>query len=745
MEQGKVLIVEPRRLACRSLAGYVAKLADTPLGQKVGYAVRFDNQSTAETQALFVTPGIALRWLADGKLNDFDTVILDEFHERRWDTDLFLALLRARQYDHTAGPAIRAQRLVVTSATLEGKRLATYLDAEYLKAEGKLFPVEVRYTEQRELPRLKQIEERVKGAIDAVYPDTQGDILVFLPGKGEIHAVQKALSSHPHAEVIPLHAGADNQTQDKALSIARHRRIILSTNVAETSLTIPGVKVVVDSGLERRTHHRNARTVLGLHCVSQASADQRRGRAGRTAPGLCLRLWGKQARLEPFTPPEIEREELTELLLAAAAAGASVGDLRFPNPLPEHAVQRAQTMLKKMHAIDAQGRITEHGKRLFPLPLDPLFAHLITAMPNEQTKCAMADLAAALSVSRPLIKPTQDPQVGEALQEWIGLTCDALTQIQLIRSDPPKPIPVNRPALQEARKIAGHTRKMLGIQTQGDQTPIPRNELLSAVAKASPELVYVQRRKREALGNEYSEVLVGKESYVPGNVRAAVVFDQHHVPGKGMNQTINMGTCLASVSFAQLAAWEMGHIEDRQPQWTNGQVQVQRERIYAGRTIHSETIVPQKSALRHALTRLILDNTLMKPAGETLLKDVAAWNLYIDLKIDEGDQVDAETWLVSRLESLGVVEQEDLELINAEDLRFEGIPPWERERFDRLYPRTVQLSNLHMQVHYEAGKKRITLEKTSGRRKNPPQRKELPAWQGWRIRFRDASRVVELP
>ncbi|MFP4614510.1 MAG: helicase-related protein [Thiohalorhabdus sp.] len=733
-ERGPVLIVEPRRMAARSLARHVAELRGGVVGGEVGYAVRFDARHGPDTRIVFVTPGVALRWLAADGLAGFATVVLDEFHERRWDTDLLAALLKG---------AAR-HRLVVTSATVAGTRLARYLEGTRLEAEGRTHPVDIAYAGDPSLPSTKHLEQRVAKAVRRMLQETdEGDILVFLPGRGEIRAAEQALSGIG-TEVIPLHAGVDTAVQDRALRAADHRRVILATNVAETSLTLPGVRVVVDSGLERRTHHRGGRTVLGLQAISQAAADQRAGRAGRLGPGRCLRLWAREARLEDYTPPEVAREELDDLLLAAAASGTPVTELEFPDPLPEHALERAWQRLRAMDAIDDAGHLTEHGRRLFPLPLDPLFAHLITAMPDTDTRAAMTDLAAALSADRALLRPLRKEEEREALQEWAPEPCDAATRIRLVRGDPPKAVPANRGALAEARRMADQVRQALDLPQRGPDAPLPREAVLRAAVAAAPELAYVRRAKRRsALGNGHTEIQPAEESRFPEEAGAAVVFDQHSVPGKGTTKTLNLGTCMAPVALEVLADQGLGEVVHDEPAWDGQRVTVTARRVYAGRTIASDTVAAEGPALREALTDLILDGRLMGDLGERIREEIEAWNLYVALDFGDGEEVpEPRQWLLGRLEGLGVEQGSDLELVEPEDLAFEGIPEWERARFDRHYPRRLNLEEIDAVVHYEPRRKRVTVEKVGGRRTTVPKRTELPAWQGWKVQYRDGSRLV---
>ncbi|MEZ4468002.1 MAG: helicase-related protein [bacterium] len=324
LARGRVLVVEPRRVACRSLAERVAGLEGTPLGDRVGYRVRDDDRSGGATRLLYATPGVVLRMLADDALAGFETVIVDELHERTLDVDLVLALCRER---------VRAA-LVVMSATLDSGAVAGWLQAADLRGEGRTFPVDHRYLgEGSELPDGRGLTERVAAALARV--DHPGDVLVFLPGKAEIARVEQGLRGRRELgplTILPLHGGLSLDEQRAAFGTTPHRKVVLATNVAETSVTLPGIGVVIDSGLVRRTRYHDGRGYLTLLPVAEDQADQRAGRAGRTGPGLCLRLWGARARLDARTPPEVYRESLVPLVLAAAACGARVDRLPFLDP-----------------------------------------------------------------------------------------------------------------------------------------------------------------------------------------------------------------------------------------------------------------------------------------------------------------------------------------------------------------------------------------------------------------------------
>ncbi|MFO7876607.1 MAG: helicase-related protein [Desulfovermiculus sp.] len=735
LELGPVLVVEPRRIVCRSLARYLASTQGVGLGREVGFATRFETHFQPDSRLIFVTPGIALRWYADGQFTKFSSVILDEFHERRWDMDLLLALLRAD-----------ARRMVLTSATFAGRKLAEYIQGTGLTAEDPSYPVRTEYTETTALPRSNNLDQRVAKAVGYVLDQTpEGDVLVFLPGRGEIRAAKSLLDRRlPPDRVIGLHASTDNAIQDAVLAPSHKQRVILATNVAETSLTLPSVRAVVDSGLERRTFRRNGLTVLGLSVISQASADQRAGRAGRLGPGLCLRLWGRQAKLESYTPPEILREDLSDLVLMAAACGRRIEELQFPEPLPAAALELAQNRMSSMQAIDPEGRITEHGWAFVRLPVDPFLAHLIMAMPGPATQALMIDLAAALSAQGRILAGLPPTKEREVLKAFAPEECDVLTLIRCLRFDPPHKLPVLPGPLREARAISDQLRHLCRLPARSGKEKLPRTEFLLAVLKTTPELLFVRRPKRpQAMGNETMEIQIGSQSRMPEKQAAALVFDLHSVPGKGTTQTLNVGTCLAPVDMDLVSQVRVGTPSSPVPLWEEEKVWLEQTWSVAGRTVHSEQHEPQGQELCRAASRLILEGRILEPAGERITEEVQAWNLAVHVSFSEGEKVDAGEWLTAKLQELGLEENADLHLLEPKDLHFEGIPDWDRERFERSFPRRLRLENMDVNVEYYPETQEILLIKTGGVRKMPPTRRELPAWgRKWTVRFRDKSRTV---
>ncbi|MGE5496440.1 MAG: ATP-dependent helicase HrpB [Syntrophothermus sp.] len=377
----KIIMLEPRRLAARRAAEYMSGLKNEKCGQTIGYRIRNENCISASTRIEVVTEGILTRMLqSDAELPEAGLVIFDEFHERSIHADTGLAFLLDVQKN--IRPDIK---ILIMSATPDIEGLQRLLgEVPVVRSAGRAFPVEVHYQKH---PASARIEERVTDAVISALKKEDGDILVFLPGKGEIKRTSDLLSVRLHDSNITVHelyGEAPRQQQDQALSrtAGLRRKVILSTSIAETSLTIDGIKIVIDSGLSRLSAFDIRRGMAGLITVpvSKASAEQRCGRAGRQQPGVCFRLWTKEEEaLHPeFTPPEILSTDLTPLALELANWGApDAGGLMFPDRPSEAALARARSVLMMLEAVDENGRLTQFGKKISQLPVHPRLSAMI--------------------------------------------------------------------------------------------------------------------------------------------------------------------------------------------------------------------------------------------------------------------------------------------------------------------------------------------------------------------------------
>lgn len=389
---GKIVMLEPRRLAARAVASRMAQLLNEPVGRTVGYRTRLDTKVGAATRIEVVTEGILTRWLQrDAALEGVALLIFDEFHERSLHADLGLALSLDAQ------ATLREDlRILVMSATLDGEAVAKLLgDAPIVTSTGQSFPVATRYRER--LPGRsiwgagrgpeEDIARVTAGVVLRAIEEQHGDVLVFLPGQGEIRRVQRLIEETQlprGTRVLPLYGELPIEQQDAAIRAGSgdERKIVLATNIAETSLTIEGVRIVVDSGLARRSRFDPATGMSRLEVVrvSRASADQRRGRAGRLEPGVCYRLWSEseQAGLIAHTPAEIVEADLAPLALELAAWGISdPAVLRWLDPPPTASFAQARDLLLALEALDDKGRITAHGRSLARIGAHPRLSHMI--------------------------------------------------------------------------------------------------------------------------------------------------------------------------------------------------------------------------------------------------------------------------------------------------------------------------------------------------------------------------------
>jgi ATP-dependent helicase HrpB len=450
----KILMLEPRRIAARAVAGRMAQLLGEPVGRRVGFRTRLETRVSRETRIEVVTEGILTRMLQDDSgLSGIGCVIFDEFHERSLNADLGLALCIESQQN------LREDlRVVVMSATLDMQPIAKLLgDAPIVAAHGRSFEVATEYVARR--PEIR-LEAQTVQVVRAALRDHEGDILCFLPGAAEIRRVQQTLEQsglERHVRTLPLYGDLEGAAQDAALkpAPAGQRKIVLATSIAETSLTIEGIRVVVDSGLRRYAEFDPATGMSRLVTakVSQAAADQRRGRAGRLSAGHCYRLWseGTQASLAPQTAPEILHADLAPLALELACWGAvDAASLSWLDPPPAAPLAQARDLLRQLEAIDSAGRVTPHGRTLAKLGTHPRLAHMLVKAQAHGAPRLACDLAAILGER-------------DILRAAVGARdVDLRLRVAVLRGDfrdLPPGITVDNRALIQAQRSSGHWQR----------------------------------------------------------------------------------------------------------------------------------------------------------------------------------------------------------------------------------------------------------------------------------------------
>ncbi len=725
---GPVLVIEPRRVAARTLAARVAKLEGCAVGEAVGYHVRDDKQLSAKTRIAFVTPGIAL--LEFERLDRYRTIILDEFHERSLQLDLLFALLRK-------------QRLVIMSATLDAERIANALQAKHLNAEGRAFEVSVRYAEPAAtFPSSKQLAQRVAKAVQKM-SEHEGDMLVFLPGKGEIAKAASAISL-PGATIVPLHGELSPAEQARAFDSRGPRKIILSTNVAETSVTVPGVKIVIDAGLVRQTRYHQGRGALTLTPIAQDSAEQRKGRAGRVAPGHCLRLWGPSAQLKARTAPELYREALAPLVLAASACGHDARTLRFLDPPKEHALQTAVEELQTLRALDAQGKLTEEGKQLFRLPLDPGLGRLLIEARKRDCLEDAIDLVAMLAVSRSPFSSSDGPPDDDDPR---AAGCDAQALVQALRSNP---------ALKEAQGHRRRLRRALGLPSGPSRKRFDRHAIAQTAIAADRRSAYIARhRKRHvAWANGGTEIELDRRSALELVTKDGLTKLPEAMVVLGIRAMMDgpktriIATAATPISLALLDRMEMGALRLGQTQLKRGKVSATVERVYAGKVLSSEQRALSGALLRSAVQTLFLRGTYL-PKAHTKLRDRLD-SIALLVRLSQAQllscppevleplakqELDPERFVEARLLELGLEDAADLSLLEEADLLPEPLPEYLQAQLDKEYPRQVELGEASYRVEYEPALRRATLYLTRGTRRTPPPRQYLPRFSGLRVQI----------
>ena len=472
----KIVVLEPRRVAARAAARRMADLCGEPLGESIGLATRLDRHGGPGMRVEVITEGLLVcRLQSDPGLDGVAAVIFDEAHERNLDTDLALALCLDLQR------GLRPElRLLAMSATLDGGVFAGLMQAPVVESLGRAFPVAQEYR-LRDLKEPRELPDAMATAIRGALRDHPGDVLAFLPGWSEIRRTAERLSGI-EAEILPLHGEMPPAEQDRALGPSTRRKVVLATSIAETSLTVPGVRIVVDGGF-RRSPKLDAATGLSRLAtirISKAAAEQRAGRAGRQGPGVAVRLWTEALHrgLPQQDRPEILEAELAGLALDLAAWGTEPAALAFLDPPPAGTYAAARALLRELDALDAEGRITAIGRRMARLGTHPRLARMLCAAATEGEKALAADLAALLEERDPIHR---GPARGHEAPCDIHLRLDLLHGRDHAEAD--------RGAVQRIRRAASLHRRRLGVH---GSTP-PEGDAGALLAAGFPDRIAARR------------------------------------------------------------------------------------------------------------------------------------------------------------------------------------------------------------------------------------------------------------
>jgi ATP-dependent RNA helicase HrpB len=605
LSEGTILMLEPRRLAAVNAARWMAESLGEKVGQTVGYTIRFDRKVSAATRIEVVTEGILTRRLQnDPGLTGVNAVIFDEFHERSLNGDIALALcLDARQ-------GLRDDlKLVVMSATLDGDPVARLLDdAPLLTSEGKSFPVEIRYLNR---DQGRDMVRETATAVNKALMETDGDILVFLPGGGEIRRCRRRLEETgglpKDVSICPLYGDLPFADQERAIVPGIGRKVVLATNIAETSLTIQGVRVVIDAGYSRQLRFNPATGLDSLVTVrlSAASAAQRAGRAGRVAPGICYRLWTEhtQRALVPFTAPEILTADLSALALELALWGVNdAASLRWLDPPPVSSLNEARRLLQAFGALDRSGVITRHGRDMALLPLHPRLSHMLLTAKEEGSASLACDMGAILS-ERDLLRSSAAATDRPATDNDLFDRVEALDRWRADGSHLHGMVGVDIPACKTVDRTARHLLHLIG---NGEGRIPALTAAARLLARAYPDRI---ARRREP----------GSDRYLLVNGRGgrlsprSALHDREYIVaavmegGEGSEGSIHMAAALNLDDIRQLFAAAI--VRQRSVSWSRGEKRVvsrEEERLGA----------LQLSAVQVTPTAEELQDALLQGAGE---------------------------------------------------------------------------------------------------------------------------------
>ena len=599
-------MLEPRRLAARAAAARLAYLRGEQVGETVGYRMRGDTRVGPRTRIEVVTEGVLTRRLQhDPTLDGVGIVIFDEFHERSLDADLGLALCL-----HTQRLVRPDLRLLIMSATLDGEAVARLLgDAPILTSEGRAYPVETRYVAPRTAAR---VDSSVVAAIRVALRESTGDLLVFLPGAAEIRRVESMLADGDDTDTIvtPLFGSMPHDAQDRAIlpDPRGRRKIVLATSIAETSLTIEGIRVVIDCGLSRvpRFSPRSGMMRLETVRVSRASADQRRGRAGRLAPGICYRLWAESddVQLLDHALPEIASADLTPLALDLAMAGITdPSELRWLDSPTPAAFAQARELLAELDALDTRGAITAHGRAIAALPVHPRLGHMLVRA-KAQGDAALACQIAALLSERDIIRGADGPP-----------DADLSRRIDALRGGNASP-DVDRDALSRVRRDADRLARLVGADASvsGDA-----NQSAGALlALAYPDRVAQRRpgpRARYLLRNGRGAELTGSQALAPAPWIVAAEVDDRRPESRIFLAAALDADDVQRLFVDQITVDDVVELDDA----TGGIVARRRERL--GDIVLRESVIARPSP--DQTRRALLDAIRRRGVGALPWRDAA--------------------------------------------------------------------------------------------------------------------------
>jgi ATP-dependent helicase HrpB len=740
---GEVVVLQPRRLAARLLAKRVAEERGGSLGDEVGYQVRMERCVSAKTQIRYVTEGILLRQLLrDPLLRGVSTIVFDEFHERHIYGDITLAralMLQERRPD---------LRVIVMSATLEAGPLRDYLSpCVELRSEGRTFPVEIRFAPKRIDFRQQPVWEAAADAFEQVMAGgAEGDVLVFMPGGYEISRTVEAIRSKRCARdfvVMPLHGELSAKDQDAAVGPCARRKVVVATNVAETSITIEGVRVVIDSGLARIARYDPNRGIdtLLVERISRASADQRAGRGGRTAPGICLRLWTEQEHVaRPLQElPEILRHDLSEVVLTLKAGGiVDVAGFRWFEAPDATSLARTLTLLTDLGAIDQAGELTQVGEKMVSFPMHPRYARMLLA--GDEYGCLReACLIAALTQGRGILQRNQGKErQGNREDAWGDEAVSDFKQLmqawrfadqQGYRVEACEKVGIHAGAARQVRPLYERFLQLAGQEGLRINAAAPADEQLQKCILLAFSDQVAKRRDR---GTLHCAVVHGRS----GDLDRESVVREHplfvaaeiaEIEGRGLNVRLNLCTAIEEAWLDELFPGDVEEREEAMFDPALKRVVTKRWRAFRGLELCAKMVQEvHPDAAAEIMAEEVLSGRLdLHQWDESIENWITRVNVLAEACPEYGISVIDEAARRMMIEEicLGAVCRRDLKDRPVRKVVRSWLTPVQHEMVDKQVPERIQLpSGLNARVRYEPNQPPVlsaTIQKLYGLNESP--------------------------
>ncbi len=714
---GTVLVIEPRRIACQTLSDRVKQLAPN---HKVGYTIRGRSNATAETQIHFVTPGIALQMLSTSLIQKtfdyYGAIMLDEFHQRSWEVDLIVALLKQ---------APNSRRILITSATLAAESISLFLQAKQLNIQADWWPVTISYWEHNTaLPSKSLVEERLTAIWNkAESKANTGSILIFLPGLASINKMRIKLAEFTERPIVRLHSQLSQAEIDSAFIPGP--KVILATNIAESSLTIPDIQVVIDSGLTKEVRYQNGHAVLTTVAITQDSATQRTGRAGRTQAGHCYRLWGRQAELEPHLSPEIQRIDLHDCAYRLFRLGYDPTHVSYFEPPRSFALKEA------INALESWGVITPktHEVNLpdwtqdLPVPLNllRLFSY---SEPNWQAY-ALAACALLEHRHRPL-PPNSSLALQEARQQSLGLT-NLLQNIQILERPEQTGFGIQQD--RYARVLASwHELNRAELKLSLPVAPTSQINWVKLIEQL-PYLVYGQRTKRRAWTNDKREVLLQDESFPEDKFKFCLILDYHVLEGRGRQVKLVSDALLPLdnkyVEQSSLGEWSL-HSVSQDKDYLIGNF----HRRFRGHKLEEQSRVLEGIELTQGVLLGIEQKQLFPRLIERQQDE-------LNLGLIEGiitEETDAMSLVRENILALNLEEALEFSLLSETELVTTFVTdPYTRKQLNSEFPRYLEAQGAQFRIELYPLKKEAHFIWVSGNKNKTIPGFKIPKLRGWKL------------